>query len=116
MDGFAATSEQSMVYWTDEDLPFYYSLASMFTLANRWFCSAPCQTYPNRRFLMAGTAYGNIAPTPENLFDPPPPNGTILDPLHASGVTWRNYSTTLPPVGVIGSTPGNEPEKTSPDR
>jgi phospholipase C len=59
MDGFANTSPQSMAYWTDEDLPFYYSLAKTFTLANRWFSSAPCQTYPNRRFLLAGTAYGS---------------------------------------------------------
>ena len=39
-----------MGYYTEDDLPFYYSLAKTFTLANRWFCSAPCQTYPNRRF------------------------------------------------------------------
>ena len=74
-----------MGYWTAEVLPFAYSLARTFTVANRWFCSAPCQTYPNRRFLMAGTAYGNIATDNESLEDPPPPNGTIFDRLHAYG-------------------------------
>jgi phospholipase C len=36
------------------------------------FCSAPCQTYPNRRFLMAATAYGDIATNTESLKDPGP--------------------------------------------
>ena len=54
-------------------------------VANRWFCSAPCQTYPNRRFLMAGTAYGDIATDTREPQDPPPPNGTIFDRLHAYG-------------------------------
>jgi phospholipase C len=104
MDGFAATASQSMVYWTDQDLPFYYSLARTFTLANRWFCSAPCQTYPNRRFLMAGTAYGNISTSTDSLFDPPPPNGTIFDRLAAHNISWRNYFTDLPATGIISST------------
>ena len=80
-------------------LPFAYSFARTFTLANRWFCSAPCQTYPNRRFLMAGTAYGDIATDNESLKDPPPPNGTIFDRLHAYGISWRNYFTDLPQTG-----------------
>jgi len=103
MDGFAATSTQAMVYWTESDLPFYYSLAKNFTLANRWFCSAPCQTYPNRRFLMAGTAYGNISTDNASLMDPPPPNGTIFDQLSAHGISWRNYFTDLPSTGIIPS-------------
>ena len=109
MDGFAETSTQAMVYRTDADLPFYYSLAKTFTLANRWFCSAPCQTYPNRRFLMAGTAYGNISTDTSSLFDPPPPNGTIFDRLSAHGLSWRNYFTDLPSSGVISSVPKKYP-------
>jgi phospholipase C len=114
MDGFAETSTQSMVYWTDEDLPFYYSLASTFTLANRWFGSAPCQTYPNRRFLMAGTAYGNISTDESSLFDPPPPNGTIFDRLAAHGLSWRNYFTDLPATGIISSVPKKYPASLAP--
>jgi phospholipase C len=112
MDGFVRSvgAEQPMGYWTAETLPFAYSLARTFTIANRWFCSAPCQTYPNRRFLMAGTAYGNIATTTESLFDPPPPNGTIWDRLAQYGISWRNYFTDLPSVGIIGSTVEKYPE------
>jgi phospholipase C len=103
MDGFAATDRQAMVYWTDDELPFYYSLAKEFTLANRWFGSAPCQTYPNRRFLLAGTAYGNISTDTGSISDPPPPNGTIFDRLSAHGISWRNYFTDLPQTGIIPS-------------
>jgi phospholipase C len=113
MDGFVRSveSDAPMGYWTPALLPFIYSFARSFCVANRWFCAAPCQTYPNRRFLMAGTAYGNISTSSESFTDPPPPNGTIWDRLHAYGVTWRNYFTDLPSTGIIPSTiekyPGN---------
>ena len=44
MDGFVRSVEdvQPMGYWTEDVLPFAYSLARTFCLANRWFCSAPC--------------------------------------------------------------------------
>jgi phospholipase C len=111
MDGFvrSADSTQPMGYWTEDVLPFPYSLARTFTVANRWFCSAPCQTYPNRRFLMAGTAYGNISTDIESIQDPPPPNGTIFDRLHAYGISWRNYFTDLPSTGIISSIPETYP-------
>jgi phospholipase C len=116
MDGFVRSVEadQPMGYWTDVQLPFAYSLARTFTLANRWFCSAPCQTYPNRRFLMAGTAYGNISTDTESLKDPPPPNGTIWDRLHAYGISWRNYFTDLPSTGIINGTIEKYPTNLAP--
>jgi phospholipase C len=103
MDGFVRSvgNDEPMGYWTEDVLPFAYSFARTFTIANKWFCSAPCQTYPNRRFLMAGTAYGNISTDNESLKDPPPPNGTIFDRLHAYGISWRNYFTDLPQAGII---------------
>jgi phospholipase C len=105
MDGFISSvdSIQPMGYWTEDVLPFAYSLARTFTLANKWFCSAPCQTYPNRRFLMAGTAYGDIATNSESLQDAPPPNGTIFDRLQTNAITWRNYFTDLPQTAIIPS-------------
>jgi phospholipase C len=105
MDGFVRSvdSIQPMGYYPRDVLPFAYSLASTFTLANRWFCSAPCQTYPNRRFLMAGTAYGNIATDNASIQDPPPPNGTIFDRLNAYRITWANYFSDLPQTAIIPS-------------
>jgi phospholipase C len=103
MQGFVreAGSPQPMGYYTQVRLPFSYWLANRFAVANRWFCSAPCQTYPNRRFLMAGTAYGEIATTRVSLHDPPPPNGTIFDLMAKHEVSWRNYFTDVPSTMII---------------
>ena len=57
---------------------FYYGLARTFPLAGRWFCSCLGQTYPNRRFLMAGTARRLIDDLPWDLVDYPEA-GTIFD-------------------------------------
>jgi phospholipase C len=108
MDGFARLGESSMAYWDESDLPFYYSLSKTFCLANRWFCSAPCQTYPNRRFMLAGTAFGLIS-TDSSSITQNPPNGTIFDRLNAHGISWTDYFTDLPATGVIESVPQNNP-------
>jgi len=123
MDGWvtAKGDDQPMAYWDDETLPFYYSLANTFTLGNRWFSSAPCQTYPNRRFLIAGTAFGLISTDTSSIIDTsppfiaaPPPNGTIFDRLNATGVTWKNYFTDLPAVGVVPTVVQNNPRNIVP--
>jgi phospholipase C len=104
MDGFVTSvngADQPMGYWDSDVLPFPYSLATTFTLANRWFCSAPCQTFPNRRFLMAGTASGDIATSVQSLTLPPPANGTIFDRLHQHGISWRNYFVDFPQAAII---------------
>jgi phospholipase C len=106
MDGFVtgnANSSQAMGYFGPDVLPFAYSFAKTFTVANRWFCSAPCQTYPNRRFLMAGTAYGDIITDTSTITLTPPPNGTIFDRLHSYGVSWKNYFSDLPQTAIIPS-------------
>jgi phospholipase C len=115
MDGFARQGlAGGMGYWTEDVLPFPYSLARTFCVANRWFGSAPSQTYPNRRFLMAGTAYGNISTSLESLKDPPPPNGTIWDRLHAYGISWTNYFTDLPSTGIVNGTIERYPQNIAP--
>ncbi len=88
----AATA--GMGYWTEQDLPFYYGLARTFPVADRWFCSCLGPTFPNRRFLIAGTANGLIDDSPYNLLDYPPA-GTIFDMLTRHGISWANYH----PVG-----------------
>jgi phospholipase C len=107
MDGFVRSAKgdpEPMGYYTPEVLPFAYSLASTFTLANRWFCSAPGPTYPNRRFLLAGTAFGGTATNQHELLgalERPPPNGTIFDRLSEHGISWCNYFTDIPMTSVI---------------
>jgi phospholipase C len=79
-----------MGYWTEDDLPFYYGLARTFPVADRWFSSCLGPTFPNRRFLIAGTAHGLIDDAPSDLLDYPP-GGTIFDLLDRYGISWANY-------------------------
>jgi phospholipase C len=98
-DGFVRSVEQTlpgldasvpMTYWTEEDLPFYASLARTFPLATRWFSSCLGPTFPNRRFLIAGTAHGLIDDLPFGMADYPEA-GTVFDLLTAHGISWVNY-------------------------
>jgi phospholipase C len=79
-----------MGYWTESDLPFYYGLARTFPLADRWFSSCLGPTFPNRRFLIAGTAHGLVDDSSYDLLDYPP-TGTIFDLLTRNGISWTNY-------------------------
>jgi phospholipase C len=106
MDGFVSSSNgarEPMGYYPPAVLPFAYSLAAQFTIGDRWFCSMPGPTYPNRRFLLAGTAYGATVTALDTLFDPPPPHGTIFDVLSAHNISWYSYFTDLPMTSVIPS-------------
>ena len=102
--GFAASVWQTvpggdpsipMGYWTEADLPFYYGLARTFPVADRWFCSCLGPTFPNRRFLIAGTAHGLIDDLPWDLVDYPKA-GTIFDTLSRTGISWVNYHNVHP--------------------
>jgi phospholipase C len=96
--GFVTSSTgESMGYFLGRDVPFTWGLASTFPIADRWFCSALAQTDPNRRYLISATSLGLVADKyPEAL----PPNGTIFDSLNNYGITWKDYYSDLPTVGV----------------
>ena len=79
-----------MGYWTESELPFYHGLARTFPVADRWFCSCLGPTFPNRRFLIAGTAHGLVDDLPWDLVDYPAA-GTIFDALTSHGISWVNY-------------------------
>ena len=78
MNGFVTATQQrrrtadktvAMGYWTEQDLPFYHGLARTFPLADHWFSSCLGPTFPNRRFLLAGTAHGLMDDLPVNILD-----------------------------------------------
>jgi len=101
-DGFVRTTHSTapMGYWTEQDLPFYYGLASAFPIADRYFASCLGQTFPNRRFLQAGTARGLVSTRLPNPLEPNPPAGTVWDQLDRHQVSWRNYFVELPEIGL----------------
>ena len=90
-DRFAMhNSKQVMAYYEDTDLPYYYALANEFAISDRFFAPVLSQTFPNRFFLMAGTAFGHLyndTPQDQNQFA----QKTIFDVLDQFGVTWAFY-------------------------
>ena len=115
-DGFVRSDSGrvSMGYWTREDLPFYYGLASTFPLADRYFSSTLAQTYPNRRFLLAGTAFGRVDNAIAGFSDPPPAGGTIFDWLNEHNITWKNYFSSLASTLIIPSIHAKKPNNLVP--
>ncbi len=93
-----STSAEAMGYFTKEDLPFTCGMAATFPIADRYFTSAMVQTDPNRRYLIAGTSLGLV----DDTFPPAlPPNGVIFEQFNKHGITWKDYYTTLPTLGVF---------------
>ncbi len=93
-----STTAEAMGYFTSADLPFTCGMARTFPIADRYFCSAMAQTYPNRRYLMAGTSLGLIDDSfPTAL----PPNGVIFEQFNQHGITWKDYYSTLPTLGIF---------------
>ncbi|HEX3424633.1 MAG TPA: alkaline phosphatase family protein [Acidimicrobiales bacterium] len=102
MDGFVTATESAapMGYLDESDLPWYYGLARAFGIGDRYFSSVLAQTFPNRRFLQAGTADGLVSTTLPSPFVHPPPTGVIWDRLDAHGIGWANYFIEVPEVGL----------------
>ncbi len=116
LDGFvvSASGPVAMGYFDSSLLPFTYSLAETFPIADRWFCSMLGQTDPNRRFLIAGTAAGMtddievpdsvasfssgipVNPLIQDALLATPANGTIFDRLSSFGVSWCDYTADYP--------------------
>ncbi len=97
MDGFVRTSKATaMGYWDGTDIPFYYGLANTFPVCDRWFASTMGQTYPNRRFLVCGSALGSVNTIVAQADVPAPMNGTIVESLNRNAISWRDYNHPLP--------------------
>jgi phospholipase C len=97
----------AMGYWDHADQPFYYSMASTFPIADRYFCSVLGQTFPNRRYLLAATSLGMINDGVPNPFHYPA-NGTIFDRLYKAGVSFADYYSLLDsflPTATMGLYP-----------
>jgi phospholipase C len=93
-DGFvkSGSGPVAMGYWQWADQPFYYSMARVFPIADRYFCSVLGQTFPNRRYLISATSLGMVN---DGIPTGYPKNGTIFDRLNHAGISWKDYYSTL---------------------
>jgi phospholipase C len=101
----------AMGYWERDDLPFYHSMGGLFPIGDRYFSSVMAQTYPNRRFLIAGTALGNTQTNVTGISKVDPPNGTIFDRLNEHRISWKDYYPDLPTCALFEPVFLNNPTK-----
>lgn len=109
----STTEDQTMGFYTQDDIPFYYNLATKFAVSDRYFASVLGPTFPNRSYLLAATSFGHL--TTSDTFPPPggykPITGTIFDLLEKNNVSWADYFQDAPqggsfrPFGATGIDP-----------
>jgi phospholipase C len=107
MDGFVTNGADStggdghfvMGHYEATDLPFYYWLANTFAINDRHFASARSGTWPNRNFLLLGTADGINC---TYCGYPQPTTPTLFDELDTAGVSWGAYTDSDPFDGTLG--------------
>jgi phospholipase C len=102
------TAHDTMGYYDDGDLPFYYDIAQNFAMSDRYFCSVIGQTFPNRAYFLAGTSFGHLT-TSEIILGGgyKPITGTIFDRMDAAGVSWKDYASDLPYAAIFAISPGH---------
>jgi phospholipase C len=85
---------RSLGYFNEQELPYYYELATQFATSDRYFSSAMAPTVPNRMYLFTGTSFGHIRPD-EDL-QAQLPNGrwqqlTFFEWMTQHNLKWKYY-------------------------
>jgi len=89
-----------MHYFTPDQVPVLSTLATAFGVSDRWFASAPCQTWPNRFFAHCGTAGGWVNNVPVHF---PYEMPTVFNLLEAAGQDWRVYFQDIPQAATLST-------------
>ena len=97
MSGFVASAIREgkdgineMSMWPPEQIPIMTTLAQEYALFDRFFASHPGSTYPNRQFVLSGTAHG-MTDTGNQVPKGGFPQKTVLRSLEEVGLTWNMY-------------------------
>lgn len=99
MDGFGRNGGSGAFTYYDAPLmPFYYWLASTYTIADRYFAAVLGGTWANRDYLYAATSRGVF----DSFSRPIPDIPTIFDALSSGGVTWGVYTDGEPFQDTLG--------------
>jgi phospholipase C len=97
-----------MHFFTPGQLPVLSGLARAFAVSDRWFASAPCQTWPNRFFAHCGTAGGAVDNAPDRL---PFAMPSVFNRLEEKKLAWRLYFHDFPQAATLSrlwdDVPGN---------
>jgi phospholipase C len=86
--GADCRAEAVMHSYDPSQVPVISALARNFAVVDRWFASAPCQTWPNRFFVHTGTAAGYENNSPTHF---PYLMNSIFNRLNEAGRSWKIY-------------------------
>lgn len=103
--GHSGELHKRMAYYKGSDLPFYYALASAFTICDAYHCSTLTQTYPNRLHLWTGcNGGGKVGGDPEmsNYGEDETPSADMATdkPMARGPHDWTTYAERLQDAGV----------------
>ena len=87
-----------MHYFTPDQVPAISTLAKSFGVCDRWFASAPNQTWPNRFFAHTGTAGGFANNSPPHF---PYRMETVFNRLSGVGKDWSIYFHDFPQSATL---------------
>jgi phospholipase C len=77
-----------MGYYNGTDLPVYDHLAREYAVCDRWFCSVPGATWPNRLYAVCGKAAGSKDNKSQPLYSVP----SFVRELDRSKASWKWYA------------------------
>ena len=89
--GHPEKANQLMESYSPVQVSVISQLARNYAVSDRWFCSTPNQTLPNRAFLHAGTSMGRVNNKPNELYDA----DTIFEVLRDTNHSWKVYNDTI---------------------
>jgi phospholipase C len=104
-----AKTEQTMGYFTRDEIPFQYAVADAFTICDGYHQAIMAPTSPNRMYFWTGTSSGWTTNPGDYTVDFGPDAGTAEvttypELLQKAGISWQVY--TNDQVGDSGSYPG----------
>jgi phospholipase C len=105
----AAKTEETMGYFTRDEIPFQYAVADAFTICDGYHQAIMAPTSPNRMYFWTGTSSGRTSNPGDYTVDFGPDARTAAvttypELLQKAGVSWQVY--TNDQIGDSGSYPG----------
>jgi phospholipase C len=87
---FDPNGTRAMGYYNQQDLPYYYDLATFFATSDSWHSPVLTNTVPNRMYLMAASSFGHGLPDLD-FNHPSYAAKTIFRAMNQANVSWLYY-------------------------
>lgn len=81
---------RTLGYYNQDDLPYYYDLATFFATSDAWHSPILANTVPNRMYLMAATSFGHEYPD-NDANHPRYSAPTLFRAMNTANVSWLYY-------------------------